>query len=79
MQQLNISQIKHELKIDAHALDIPTSSANIFIDRTITAALKKLQNHSIITETDLRNAISKELRKYHSDFAYVYQNRDKII
>ena len=33
----------------------------------------------IITDADLTRAISKELKKYNKDFAYVYQNRDKII
>ena len=78
MPELNLSQIKHELKIDARALGIPTGSADIFIDRAITAATKQLKNRSIITDTDLRNAIAKELHKYHPNFAYVYQNRDKI-
>ena len=79
MEKLNLTKIKRELKIDARALGIPSGSANIFIDRAITAALKKLGRRSIITETDLKNAIAEELRKYHPDFAYVYQNRDKII
>ena len=42
-------------------------------------AKKALKNRSIITEKDLNRVILKELKKYHADLAYVYENRDKII
>ena len=71
--------IKKELKTDAHALNIPTGSADIFIDKSIQSALTSLQHKSIITDTTLRRAIIKELKKYHTDLAYVYENRDKIV
>ena len=76
---LDFTKIKRELKIDARALGIPTGSATIFIDRTLDSAIKTLKRKSIITENDLKRAIAKELKKYHADLAYVYQNRDKII
>ena len=79
MIELNEKKIKRELEIDAKALGIPSGSAEIFIDRTLAATFKKLQHKTIITEKDLKNIISKELSKYHKDFAYVYKNRDKII
>ena len=79
MIELNEKIIKRELEIDAKALGIPSGSAEIFIDRTLAATFKKLQHKTIITEKDLKNIISKELSKYHKDFAYVYKNRDKII
>ena len=67
------------LKIDAKAIGIPDGAAEIFIGRTIQAALKSLKQKSIITENDWKRAITKELKKYNPDLAYVYQNRDKII
>lgn len=76
---LDIEKIKKELAIDAHALGIPSGSATIFIERTLNDVIKTLKKHQIITEKDLNRAISKELKKYHPDFAYVYENRDKII
>lgn len=79
MKTLDLTKIKHELKIDARALGIPSGSAEVFIDRALNAATKKLQDRAIITENDIKTAITKELRKYHKDFAYVYQNRDKIV
>ena len=79
MKKFNEAEIKKDLKIDAHALGIPIGAAEIFINRTLKDAKKTLKNKSIITEKDLERAITKELKKYHADLAYVYQNRDTII
>ena len=49
------------------------------VEGKIKDAKKTLKNKSIITEKDLERAITKELKKYHADLAYVYQNRDTII
>ena len=67
------------LKTHAKAMSIPSGSADIFIKKSITAAEKSLKNRKIITEDDKIRAISKELKKYHKDLAYVYENYDKII
>ena len=67
------------LKIHAKALGIPAGSAEIFIKRSINAAEKSLKNRKITTKQDTIRAISKELKKYHKDLAYVYENYDKII
>ena len=75
----NVTEIKRELKAHAKALDIPPGSANIFIDKSVTAATKRLSTKKLITESDLTHALVKELQKYHTDLAYVYENRDKII
>ena len=72
-------KIRKELKIDAKGVGVPSGAANVFIDRTIQAAKKTLKNKHIITEKDLERIIAKELAKYNADFAYVYENRDKII
>lgn len=72
-------KLRRELKIHAKALNIPSGSAEAFIDRTLADAQKTLKSKQIITDRDLDRAIIKELKKYHQDFAYVYQNRDKII
>lgn len=67
------------LKIDAKAVGIPAGAAEIFIEKSLQAAAKTLKNKKIITEKDLERAITKELKKYNADLAYVYENRDKII
>ena len=79
MKDFDENEIIHNLKIDAHAVGIPEGAAETFIERTIKDAKKSLKNRSIITESDLHRAILKELKKYHADLAYVYENRDKII
>lgn len=79
MKEYDIKSIQKELEIDAKALNIPSGAASIFIKRSITAATKSLSKRTIITENDLKKAIAKELRQYHPDLAYVYQNRDTII
>lgn len=79
METINFKTIKKELKTDARALGIPAGAAEIFIDRTLKSTEKTLKSKKIITEKDLNRTIVKELKKYHKDFAYVYEIRDKII
>ena len=71
--------IKQNLKIDARAIGIPSGSAEIFIEKTLENVKKQLKNKTIITNKDLERIITKELKKYNSDLAYIYKNRDKII
>lgn len=72
-------KLSRELKIHAHAIGIPEGAAESFIDETIKSVQKSLQKKSTITKADLTRLVVKELKKYHKDFAYVYQNHDKII
>ena len=79
MKDFDEKEITKNLKIDARGVGIPEGAAETFIERTMKDAKKSLKNRSIITEQDLNRAIIKELKKYHADLAYVYENRDKII
>ena len=79
MQGFDQSKLRHELLIDARAVGIPSGAAEDFVERSIAAATASLSNKSLITNLDLKHAVTKELKKYHPDLAYVYQNRDKII
>lgn len=79
MKDLNEKVLIKELEIDAKAVGIPSGAAEIFIEKSISAAKKSLKSKKIITKKDLTLAISKELKKYNPDLAYVYKNRDKII
>lgn len=79
MHSYNEAEIRRVLKIDAKAIGIPSGAAEVFIERTLKAAKQTLKHKKIITENDLERAIAKELKKYNADFAYVYENRDKII
>ncbi|MBR2994392.1 hypothetical protein IKF32_00515 [Candidatus Saccharibacteria bacterium] len=80
MEQLfDEKAIRKELKIDAKGIGIPSGAAEIFIDKTLSATKQKLKSKKIITSQDLERIITTELKKYNADFAYVYENRDKII
>ena len=79
MEKLDTNKYTKLLKADAKALGIPAGAAEIFIQKSITAAFKSLQKKSIVTELDIEKAITKELKKYHTDLAYVFENRDKIV
>lgn len=79
MQDFDLQTITENLKIDARGLGIPDGAAEIFINHTLKNLKKTLKSKSLITENDLNRFIAKELKKYHTDFAYVYQNRDTII
>jgi len=79
MKNLDDPTIIKDLKIDARGLGIPSGAAEVFIEKSLKAAKKSLKSKKIITDKDLKLAIVKELKKYNADFAYVYENRDKII
>lgn len=79
MDEKTEKSLQKELKLQAKALSIPDGSAEIFIKETIKAVKKSLKGKSIITAADLDRAVIKALKKYHKDFAYVYENRDTII
>lgn len=72
-------KLEKELKIHARAIGIPTGAAKAFVDETMKAVKKSLKNKKLITNKDLERIVAKELKKYNSDLAYVYKNRDKII
>ena len=74
-----LKSTESDLKIHAKALGIPSGAAEAFIKKSLKAAEKSLKGKKIITEADFTRAITKELKKYHADLAYVYENYDKII
>lgn len=72
-------QLKKTLKIDAIGVGIPSGAADAFIKATLTSVEKSLASKKIITENDLERVVTKELKKYNADLAYVYKNRGKIV
>ena len=78
-QDFDENIIRKQLTIDAKGLGIPNGTAAVFIDKVIQSTKQKISAKSIITSGDLERIITKELSKYHADFAYIYKNRDKII
>lgn len=67
------------IKTDARALGLPSGSTEIFIDRVLKEVKKFLKTHPHPSESELKRLVVKELKKYHADLAYVYQNRDTIV
>ena len=79
MDETTKKQLTKELKIHARAVGLPEGSAESFIEATIKSAQKSLKSKTVITNSDLVRIVTKELKKYNQDLAYVYQNHDKII
>lgn len=71
--------LEKTLKFHTRGLGIPDGAAEIFIEKTLKSVKKELKNKTIITDEDLVRTVSKELKKYSPDLAYVYKNYDKII
>lgn len=79
MKDLDFKKLEKDLKIDARAIGIPSGAAKAFVDQIIKDTKKNLSSKKIITDKDLKRTTLKEIKKYNRDFAYVYENRDKII
>ncbi len=79
MDDKTLKSLRNELKTHSRALNIPAGAADAFIDACLTSVQKSLTKKTTITSSDLTRLVAKELKKYHADFAYVYENRDTII
>ena len=79
INQKTLSSVKSELRLHAKSLGIPSGAAETFIEKSLKSAVNNLKSRKIITDEDLKRSVSKELKKYHQDLAYVYENYDKII
>ena len=71
--------ITKTLLFHARGLDIPDGAAEDFIKKALAAVEKSLTKKSVITEKELTVKLVKELKRYNTDLAYVYENYDKII
>ena len=74
-----IKTTETSLKSHAKALGLAPGSTEIFIKKSLAATTKALKGRKIVTKSDFTRTLSKELKKYNSDLAYVYENYDKII
>ena len=79
MDEATKKQLIKELKMHARAVGLPEGAAESFIEATIKSTQKSLKSKTVITNSDLVRIVTKELKKYNQDLAYVYQNHDKII
>lgn len=79
VEEFDAKCITKDLQTEARALGIPSGAAESFVVMTVAAAQEKLASKKMITQKDLIRVITKELKKYNADLAYVYENRDKIV
>ena len=79
MDNITEKNLRSTLKLHARALNVPAGAAESFIEEVIKSTKVQLKSKKIITNNDLTRIVTKELKKYHADLAYVYQNYDKII
>lgn len=79
MDAKTYKSLQKTLKTHARGLGIPSGAADVFIEKSLQAVEKSLAKKSTITSADLTRAVAKELKKYHADLAYVYQNYATII
>lgn len=75
----NPRTLESDLIREATSLRIPKSVAQNIAQKVTNNLTQWLEKRPLVTDSELNFKIAKELAKYHSDLAYVYQNRDKII
>lgn len=68
-----------EILTEAKVLGIHPGAAKVIADKVVDKVEIWAKQRTMITKTDLDRAVAKEIKKYHADLAYVYQNRGKII
>ncbi len=71
--------LHEEIMQDAKALQIPEGAAEEITKNVVREANRWLDMAGKATVGELREKILAELKKYHADLAYLYQNRGKII
>ncbi len=71
--------VKQSILRNAKSLSIPEGWAKQIAERVAKETDKWIADKEIVTESDLRKKVIKELEKLDSDLAFAYQNHDKII
>ena len=79
MSILDEKALVREIKADGKGVGIPAGAAKVFAEKAVKDAMLALADKSVLTDKSIKSAVSKELRKYSTDLAYVYKNRDTII
>ena len=69
--------LKKTLLFHARGLNLPEGAAEDFIKKSIDAAEKSFGKKSAITDQDLTRIVTKSLKKYNPDLAYVYETMIK--
>ena len=72
-------EFKKDLELEAKALGIASGARQVFVEKINAEITTKLKKKKIITKRDLEKITAEVAKQYNADFAYVYQNRDKIV
>lgn len=76
---LDRQKIIDSIMKEAKVLSLHPGAVQLFADKVADNVEKWAAKRSAITEKDLDLRIAKELEQYHSDLAYIFKNRGKII
>ena len=71
--------VKESVLRNAKSIGLPEGWAKQIATRVAKDTDAWIADKEIVTESDLRRQIIKELKELSSDLAYAYQNHDKII
>ena len=72
-------KLREDILREARVLGLHSGAAEMMTDKVVEAIEKWAKKRTALTQGDLDRATAKEIKKYHADLAYVYENRGKII
>ncbi len=78
-KEFSVEDLRKDILREAKILNISEPVAKTVAERVAGQLEKWTEKRAAVTEEDLNRQIAKELKKYNTDLAYVYQNRGKII
>ena len=79
MKQFNVKDLEADIMREAKILKVPEGSAKAIAENVVERVEKWIKSRPAVTLSDIDRRVAKEIAKYNTDLAYVYQNRGKII
>ena len=73
------SDVKNSILRNARSIGLPEGWAKQIAARVAKQIDAWIADKEIVTESDLRRQIAKELKELNPDLDYAYKNHDKII
>ncbi|MBQ6570749.1 hypothetical protein IJI02_00155 [Candidatus Saccharibacteria bacterium] len=71
--------IRLDILREARVLGLHAGFAEMVSDSVAQKVERYLESHPVVTAKDIDLLVSRELKQYNPDLAYIYRNRDKII
>lgn len=72
-------KLREDILREARVLSKHMGAVNLVVEKVLPKIKAWVEARGEITEDDLNRVVSRELRKYDEDLAYVYENRGRII